>query len=46
MEVYEKATPVPQELIDAWNKGGGWNSAGSEAPSMAEWAVKTFLEKK
>lgn len=44
-EVYDRATPVPQELIDAWNKGGGWNSAGTEAPTMAEWAVKTFLEK-
>ena len=21
--VYDKAIPVPQELIDAWNKGGG-----------------------
>lgn len=44
MEVYEKAIPVPQELIDAWNKGGGWNGAGSEAPAMVEWAKKTFLE--
>lgn len=44
-EVYDKATLVPQELIDAWNKGGGWNSAGTEAPAMAEWAVKTFLKK-
>jgi len=45
-EVYDKATPVPQELIDAWNNGGGWNSAGSEAPAMAEWARKTFMEEK
>ncbi len=44
-EVYDRATPVPQELIDAWNKGGGWNSAGSEAPAMAEWALKTFPER-
>jgi len=43
-EVYDRATPVPQELIDAWNKGEGWNSAGREAPAMAEWAKKTFLE--
>ena len=42
--VYDKAVLVPQELIDAWNKGGGWNSAGSEAPAMAEWAVRTFLQ--
>jgi len=46
MEVYERATPVPQELIDAWNKGEGWNSAGREAPAMAEWARRTFLEEK
>jgi hypothetical protein len=45
-EVYDRATPVPQELIDAWNKGGGWNSAGSEAPAMARWAVKTLLKEK
>ena len=44
LEVYNKATPVPQELLDAWNKGGGWNSAGSEAPAMAEWARKVFLK--
>src|SRR6187401_2175409 len=25
------AKPLPQELYDAWNKGGGWNSAGYEA---------------
>jgi hypothetical protein len=44
LEVYEAAVPVPHELIDAWNHGGGWNSAGSEAPAMREWAVKTFLK--
>jgi len=42
-EVYDRATPVPQELVDAWNKGGGWNSAGSEAPAMAKWAVETLI---
>lgn len=41
-ELYDKAVPLPQELYDAWNKGGGWNGAGSEAPAMAEWALKTF----
>ena len=44
-EVYDKAVLVPQELVDAWNKGGGWNSSGSEAPAMQEWAVKTFLRR-
>lgn len=37
--VYERAVPVPAELIEAWNKGGGWNSSGSEGPSMREWAL-------
>jgi hypothetical protein len=45
MEVYEKAVDVPQELIEAWDKGGGWNSCGSEAPLMRDWALKTFKEK-
>jgi hypothetical protein len=39
MEVYEKATDVPLELRRAWNDGGGWNDAGSEAPSMRNWAM-------
>lgn len=38
------AVQVPPELHEAWNKGGGWNSAGSEAPAMREWAMKTFSE--
>jgi len=41
-DVYAKAVPVPSELIEMWNKGGGWNGAGSEAPLMREWARKTF----
>jgi hypothetical protein len=41
-EVYDKAIDVPAELIAAWNTGGGWNGAGSEAPAMREWALKTF----
>lgn len=36
------AKPLPVELYDAWNKGGGWNGAGSEAPAMREWALKNF----
>ena len=38
-EVFDKAIPIPQELHDAWNKGEGWNSAGSEAPLMQKWAL-------
>ena len=33
------AVPLPAELYDAWNKGGGWNSAGNEAPAMRAWAL-------
>ena len=38
-EVFEQAVPIPQELHDAWNKGGGWNGAGSEAYAMRDWAL-------
>ena len=44
--VYDRATPVPAELIEAWNTGRGWNSAGSEAAAMRQWAVETFNAKK
>lgn len=37
-DVYARALELPQELYDAWNTGGSWNSAGSEAPSMRQWA--------
>lgn len=40
--VYDHAVPVPPDLIEAWNHGGGWNGAGSEASAMRQWAVKTF----
>lgn len=32
------AVPLPADLYDAWNKGGGWNGAGSEARTMSAWA--------
>lgn len=35
---------LPPELYEAWNKGGGWNGAGSEALEMAEWARKELLK--
>ena len=41
-KVWGNAVPLPQELYDAWGKGGGWNSAGSEAPEMRKWALKIF----
>ena len=42
-KVYDRATPVPESLIEAWNKGGGWNSEGTEASAMRQWAMQTFL---
>jgi hypothetical protein len=40
--LWEKATPLPNELYEAWKNGGGWNSAGSEAASMRRWARDNF----
>jgi len=40
--LWEKATQLPNELYEAWKAGGGWNSAGSEAESMRQWAMKNF----
>jgi hypothetical protein len=36
------AVALPVALYDAWSKGGGWNSAGSEASAMRQWARETF----
>ena len=41
-EVYEAGIELPQELYDAWNHGGGWNGAGSEATAMRAWALANF----
>ena len=38
------AIPLPRDLYDAWNKGGGWNSAGSEASAMRAWAKQAFTK--
>ena len=35
---------LPTELHEAWNKGGGWNSAGSEAGAMRRWALAHLEE--
>ena len=37
-DAFARGTPLPPELYAAWNKGGGWNSCGSEAPDMRKWA--------
>jgi len=40
MEVYKRASVyLPHWLEHQWNKGGGWNSAGNEAPEMRQWAL-------
>lgn len=41
-EVFELGLPLPTELYEAWAKGDGWNSAGSEAPLMTKWAKENF----
>lgn len=28
------AVPLPRDLYEAWNKGGGWNGAGAEGEAM------------
>jgi hypothetical protein len=43
--VYDRASVVlPDYLYQAWNKGEGWNSAGSEAPAMRAWARANLAE--
>lgn len=41
-EAYEMGVEVPAHLIEMWNKGGGWNSAGNEATEMRKWALESF----
>lgn len=41
-KIPKDAVALPEELYQAWAKGGGWNSAGDEAPLLREWALKTF----
>ena len=44
-QIYDAAsTLLPQELYDAWSNGGGWNSAGSEAQAMTNWALDNLKE--
>lgn len=40
--VIDELLPLPKELYDLWNKGGGHNSCGSEAPAMAVWAIENL----
>lgn len=43
--VFSAGVKLPDELRDAWNKGGGWNSAGSEADAMRAWALRELVKK-
>jgi len=46
-DIYEKAKVyLPAWLKEKWNKGGGWNSAGSEGPEMRQWALENIKELK
>jgi hypothetical protein len=45
MALYEVGTPLPQDLYEAWNKGNGWNSAGSEASAMRVWGLSLLSER-
>lgn len=40
--VYELGLDLPPELYEAWAKGGGHNSAGSEAEAMHRWAQENL----
>ena len=43
-DIYARAVAVPAQLVEMWNKGGGWNSCGSEAPAMRMWALEHMDE--
>ena len=38
-KLYCHAVPIPDKLFCLWNKGGGHNSCGSEAPLLRDWAM-------
>lgn len=44
-DVYNLGKDLPAELVEQWNRGGGWNSAGSEADDMRKWARANFLRR-
>lgn len=46
MDIWEKSIPLPLELYEKWNTGGGWNSCGSEASDMRKWAIEHLDELK
>jgi hypothetical protein len=40
--LWEHLVPLPEELTVEFWKGGGWNSAGAEGPSVRDWAAKNL----
>jgi hypothetical protein len=38
-DLFQLGTPLPDDLYEAWNKGGGWNSCGSEREAMSKWGL-------
>ena len=41
-DLYKRGVELPSELREAWNKGGGWNSEGSEATAIRQWALQNL----
>ena len=41
-EIYNEGVDLPESLYEAWSHGGGWNSAGSEANLMKQWALENL----
>lgn len=44
LKLWNSAIPVPDDLIEKWNTGGGWNDSGSETTDMRQWAITTFIK--
>lgn len=42
VETWHRGFPVPEELYDQWNNGGGHNGVGSEGSSLQQWALKNL----
>jgi hypothetical protein len=42
-ELPADAVRLPDDVASAFWAGDGWNMAGSEAPVMREWALRTFF---
>lgn len=40
--LFDAGVPLPPELREAWAHGDGWNSAGSEGPSIQAWALQNL----